>query len=280
MNLDLINQKLNQLKQSQEKSETGGNKDLIFKPKKGQTVVRILPDTHRPDYPFSELHFYYDFGRTYLSPHTFGEPDPVLEFIQELKRPTQDKEKVKDNWRLAGKLQPKSRTYVPILIRGYIDPNTKELVNLQEHEGVKFWGFGKTIYQELLSVIADPDFGDITDLKTGRDVVVEYIPAEKDGAFPDIKVRVKPNQSPATSDPEVLEKIKQMPDIFKHFTKPSYEELRDALKAYMTPKSDQKEEKSNPKPQQPSEPDPLMDSSKFGDIAEDFDKQFDDLFNN
>jgi hypothetical protein len=50
------------------------------------------------------------------------------------------------------KIEPKMRTYVPVIIRG------------KEAEGVKFWGFGKTIYAELLSIISDPDYGDITDL--------------------------------------------------------------------------------------------------------------------
>ena len=43
---------------------------------------------------------------------------------------------------------------------------------------MKFWGFGKTLYQELLSIIADPDY-DITDPVNGRDVVVEFISAEE-----------------------------------------------------------------------------------------------------
>ena len=50
-------------------------------------------------------------------------------------------------------MEPKLRTFVPILVRG------------QEGEGIKFWGFGKTVYQEILGYIADPDYGDITDPK-------------------------------------------------------------------------------------------------------------------
>ena len=53
------------------------------------------------------------------------------------------------------------RTFVPVVVRG------------EETEGVKWWGFGKTVYQELLSIIADPDYGDISDSMTGRDIVVE-----------------------------------------------------------------------------------------------------------
>jgi len=44
------------------------------------------------------------------------------------------------------------RTFAPVIVRG------------EESQGVKFWGFGKTVYQELLSIIADPDYGDITEI--------------------------------------------------------------------------------------------------------------------
>ena len=54
------------------------------------------------------------------------------------------------------------RTLQSVIVRG------------KESEGVKFWGFGKTVYQELLGVIADPDYGDITDFFTnGRDIGID-----------------------------------------------------------------------------------------------------------
>ena len=94
------------------------------------------------------------------------------------------------------------RTFAPVIVRG------------EEKAGVKFWGFGKTVYQELLSVIADPDYGDITDPVNGRDVVVEFISAEETGAsFPTTKIRVKPNQTPISDEPEILEKVKEQQDI-------------------------------------------------------------------
>ena len=111
------------------------------------------------------MYFHYDLGKkNYLSPVTFGESDPAVEFAEKLKATGN-----KDDWQMSRKLEPKMRTYVPILVRG------------KESEGVKFWGFGKTVYQELLSFIADPDYGDITDLSAGRDVVVEYHTPEEAG---------------------------------------------------------------------------------------------------
>ena len=47
----------------------------------------------------------------------------------------------KDDYRLGKKVEKKMRTYAPVVVRG------------EESQGVKFWGFGKTVYQELLSII-------------------------------------------------------------------------------------------------------------------------------
>ena len=97
------------------------------------------------------MYFHYDIAkRSMLSPITFGNADPVVEFAEKLKK-TGDK----DDWLMGRKIEPKMRTYVPVVVRG------------KESEGVKFWGFGKTIYTELLSIISDPDYGDITDLMNG-----------------------------------------------------------------------------------------------------------------
>ena len=56
----------------------------------------------------------------------------------------------------------KLRTFVPVIVRG------------EEGEGVRFWGFGKTVYQEILGYSIDPDYGDITDPSSGRDLTIEY----------------------------------------------------------------------------------------------------------
>ena len=116
-----------------------------------------------------------------VSPTSFGRPDPIVEFAEKLKKSGD-----KDDWKLGKKIEPKFRVYAPVIVRG------------AESEGVKFWSFGKQIYTELLGVIADPDYGDITDLMNGRDITIEHTAAEKEGGFPSFTVRVKPNTTLAT----------------------------------------------------------------------------------
>ena len=157
-----------------------------------------------------------------VSPISFGRPDPIVEFAEKLKKSGD-----KDDWKLGKKIEPKFRVYAPVLVRGL------------EHEGVKFWAFGKQIFTELLGSISDPDYGDITDIMNGRDVTVEYTAAEKEGAFPTTTVRVKPNQSPATTEKEIAEKIvngqKNLKDLF---TELSYEEMTEALQKWLDPSTD------------------------------------------
>ena len=91
-------------------------------------------------------------NKSYLSPISFGRPDPIEEFAQKLKQSGN-----REEYQMARKLEAKMRTFAPVIVRG------------EETQGVRFWGFGKTVYQELLSVIADPDYGDINLKENNQD---------------------------------------------------------------------------------------------------------------
>ena len=254
MSLDLnaIKAKLNQL------NTTSDRKNNYFRPEPGKQRVRIVPYVHRKENPFLEMYFHYDIAkRTMLSPITFGNADPVVEFAEKLKK-TGDK----DDWLMGRKIEPKMRTYVPVIVRG------------KESEGVKFWGFGKTIYSELLSIIADPDYGDITDLMNGRDIDVEFTPSEGPGQYPKTSIRVKPNTSPATEDKAIAKSIMDQPKITDLFPEPTYEELETALQEWMNPEnadSDTTSKSVETKAESKSD----NNVTKKTDVAE----AFNDLFN-
>ena len=255
LNLDAIKAKLNQLNKSDDKKQN------LWKPEAGKTRVRIVPYVHRKDNPFLELYFHYDIGKkSMLSPITFGNEDPIVEFAEKLKK-TGDKE----DWLMGRKIEPKMRTYVPVIIRG------------KESEGVKFWGFGKTIYTELLSIISDADYGDITDLMNGRDIDVEFTPAEG-GAYPKTTIRVKPNTQPATDDKSIAEKIMNQPQITDLFPEPTYDELEAALKDWMNPENaDSDVEESDEEDDAPTTPAPKANkpaATKVENVSE----AFNDLF--
>ena len=227
----------------------------LWKPEPGKNQVRIVPYQFDKDNPFQELMFHYGLGkRSYLSPVTFGDNDPIVEFAEKLKSTGN-----RDDWKLSKSLTPKMRTYVPVIVRG------------QESEGVKLWGFGKTVYQELLTFIADPDYGDITDLKSGRDITVTFTPAEGGERFPKTAIMVKPNQTPATEDKSVADSILNgQEDIFNIFKKVSYDELKEVLENWLNPEGESNEGESSPQ----AEAVPAGVKK-----TDDIDTAFDDLFN-
>lgn len=229
INIDQIKKKLEVLQKSDNTSKAK------WKPEPGKNYIRIVPYQHDKSNPFIELYFHFNLGKsTYLSLTTFGEKDPIAEFAEQMQQTGN-----KDDWKMGKRLEPTLRTFAPVIVRG------------KEAEGVKLWGFGKTIYQELLNTILDPDYGDITDLQNGRDVTVDYqTPKEANNTYGKISVRPKPNTSVATNDKAVAELImKNQPKIEDVFPKPTYEELRKALEKYLHPESEtESPEKTDKKP--------------------------------
>ena len=219
MDINAIKSKLTQLQ------STTSTKENFWKPEPGKQVVRIVPYKHNKDNPFIELFFHYNLGnnKTYLSPMSFGRPDPVAEFADKLKSTGN-----KDEWIQGKRLEPKMRTFAPVIVRG------------KESEGVKFWGFGKTVYQELLGVIADPDYGDITDATNGRDIGIDrQTPAEAGNQYGKTTVRVKPNQTPITDDATLLTSIMDnQSDLVELYNEPTYDELKEVLQNFLNPSDD------------------------------------------
>lgn len=247
MDLNAIRKRLGQLQ------TTNNRTSSLWKPQPGKTQIRVVPYEFNKDNPFIELFFHYNLNnRSYLSPISFGRPDPIEEFAQKLKASGN-----KEDYQLSKKLEAKMRTFAPVIVRG------------EENEGVRFWGFGKTVYQELLSIIADPDYGDITDAVNGRDVVVEFISAEETGAsYPTTKIRVKPNQTPVSDDPTILEKVKSsQKDIRDIYQELSYEELTNVLNEWLNPSEDSSSDETSTQSQS-------FEQNKAKDTSEAFDELF------
>jgi hypothetical protein len=216
---------------------------------------------------------------------SFGRPDPIVEFAEKLKR-TGDT----DDWKAGKKMEPKLRTFVPVIVRG------------KESEGVKFWGFGKTVYQDILGYIADPDYGDITDPNTGRDIVLEVMSAEESNAsYPTTTIRVKPATSKLADSPETIQQLldgqKEITELYQEL---SYAELKSVLENWLNPSAavndEIVEELEAPKPKAvtPKQSDISVDLGGTSDISgdlpwekeeapkqkDDVASAFDDLFNN
>ena len=281
MDIKLALSRFNSLQNTSKKS------DSLWKPTPGKHQIRIVPYKFNKDIPFIELFFHYNINnKTYLSPASFGRPDPIVEFAEKLKR-TGDT----DDWKAGKKMEPKLRTFAPVIVRG------------KENEGVKFWGFGKTVYQDILGYIADPDYGDITDPMNGRDIVIEIQSAEdSNAAYPTTTIRVKPSQSKLAESAEQIQSLlENQKNITELYSELSYTELKGVLENWLNPSAavatdEVVEELEAPKPKAQSQPSAdLGGTEEIGDLPwekeetaapkaatpkDDVASAFDDLFNN
>lgn len=217
-NADAIRKKLADL------SGKNSKKNTMWRPEEGKNYnVRFISIPGSSDgTPFKELQFYYGIGDKagFLTPHQFGKPDPVQELINKLRS-----EESKDSYELAKKLYPKMRFFGAVVVRG------------EEDKGVRLWSFGKTVYQELLNIMLDADYGDITDPKKGYDIKVscEKSPGKQ---FADTSVRPRPNSSPLSEDSALARKWQEsIPNVDEMYTLKSYDEIKMALDEWINPEA-------------------------------------------
>lgn len=214
------------LRQFEEGAKASEFAKRLWKPKEGTQTIRIVPYKYNPENPLIELKFYYKIGgNNYLAPCTFGKPDPILETIEQLRSSGSNEEK-----EIAAKLAPVTRIYAPIVVRG------------EEDQGVRFWGFGVQVYKQLLKLMTNAKYGDITSWTEGRDIDVTFHKESnkkgRDGkSFPETEILADPGVSPAV-DPtrkDLMEKLKDQVDILTIFPLKSYDELKAAVEKWLNP---------------------------------------------
>ena len=156
-----------------------------------------------------------------ISPLNFGEKDPIASFAQKLRGGEYDK----DNYILAKKLDAKTRIFAPVVVRG------------EEDKGVRLWQFGKTVYEELLSLAVDEEIGDYTDVVSGRDITVETVGPESTGTpYNKSSVRVRLKTSPLSDDAGQVEKwLSEQPNSEELFKRYTWDEMKSALEKWLSP---------------------------------------------
>lgn len=269
MNLDAIKKKL----ESMQKTSNGGSNNNSsnvkrFKPTIGKQTVRVVPFKFNKEFPFTEMKFYYGIGskKVIASPLNWGEKDPIAEFAKQL-RGTNDKE----NWRLAKKLDPKTRIYAPVIVRG------------EEAEGVQLWEFGKEIYEAFLQMAADEEVGDFSDIMSGRDIKLVTVGPESTGTSYN-KTTIAPSMktSALSEDSKQIEKWLEEQENPKDMYKPlPFDTIKQALQEWLNPEGEEDEDeeetiidevKEEPKSNYSLSTKPVAKKSK----ADQFDDLFDD----
>ena len=212
IDFDAIRKKLGQL------SGGSSKRRVMWRPPQDETTtVRLIAFTDNNGNPFKERYFYYNIGNNpgLLAPYQFGKPDPINELIQKFKS-----EGTKEGYEMAKKLYPKMRCYAAVIVRG------------EEEEGVKLWAFGKTVYQNLLNIMLDPDYGDITDPHEGFDIKVT-VSKQAGKMYATTDVMPRPKQTALGTKKQIKEWTENIPDLDDVFQMKSYEQRESIINAWL-----------------------------------------------
>ena len=221
LDLNAIRAKLNKL------SGNNSRRDTLWRPQEGEEhIVRLIAFPDNDGQPFKERWFYYNIGNNpgLLAPHQFGDADPIQELINELRSDGN-----KESYELAKKLYPKMRAYAAVVVRG------------EEDKGVRLWSFGKMVYQSLLNIMLDEDYGDITDPLDGRDIkVVCTKPPGRMYAVTDVRPRGK--STPLNKDQKQAATWgASIPNLDDMYSCKSYDELGKIVNAWIGGEEDEGE---------------------------------------
>ena len=148
----------------------------------------------------------------------FGEDDPLDSFVRQLFNEGTD-----ESIKMAKNLMARQRFFSPVIVRG------------EEDKGVRIWGYGKTVYEQLLNLVLNPEYGDITDPESGTDLQLNYgKPAG--AAFPQTKLMPSRRTSaicPDISEAECAELLESIPDFSTLFERKSSEDVQRMLDEYL-----------------------------------------------
>jgi hypothetical protein len=242
---------LAKMKAKRDALENRGGKSAFWRPEDRETILRILPTSDGD--PFKEYWFHYNLGKNpgFLSPKkNFGEDDPLNDFVRQLYNEGSD-----ESIKMAKNLSARQRFFAAVLVRG------------QEDEGVRLWGFGKTAYRELLNLVLNPEYGDITDVNEGTDLVINY--GKPPGAqFPQTTIVPRRKSSPlAKTDDDIAGLLDSIPDFDEVFesARKTPTEIQQMLDEYLLGEDDAEDLSTETTKYETSSP------------ANDVDKAFDEL---
>lgn len=253
-------------------SGQNSTRDAYWKPEQDTTyTIRIVPFTNNEGQPFKERYFYYNIGKNpgLLTPNQFGKKDPIQELIDNLRA-----DGTQESREMCKALYPKMRAYAAVIVRG------------EEDKGPRLWSFGKNVYQSLLGLILDEDYGDITDVKEGRDIKV--IVTKPPGAqYAKTDITVRPKQSALSDDTKLVSKwLETVPDLDVIMPLKSYEELEKIINEWVAGGSESDSDSSGterggktttPVEEKVEPATEAKTSKKAAKVHKDIDSAFDDI---
>jgi hypothetical protein len=156
-----------------------------LKLKEGANIIRLFPPMGGREDFWVELMKSYNVGpngKSIVRPDQFGKPDPVADDIARLNALGDEASKTR-----ASAMKGKTRILMFAIDRS------------DEAKGPQLWDGNNMILRDVLAIVADSDYDDITDPEKGFDITVHYTPGTKK-SFPKWQIVPKRNPSPLGFD--------------------------------------------------------------------------------
>lgn len=208
LDIEALKKKLAQVKEG----NSGGGGADFWTPKDGRNVIRILPAAEGQEF-YAESRVRYQVGpnnKMVTVPLNSSTANcPIHAYVDTLY-----KSKDPDDEKLAKRMSAKTRYYFNVIDRS-VEPG-------QEGYGdVLVFGCGSTIFTDILSIVVDPDYGDITDPSEGYDIIITKSGKKLDTEY---KTVARPKQT----EIGIKDWKEKLNDLSKFASPKSYEE-REAI---------------------------------------------------
>jgi hypothetical protein len=179
LDINALRKKMEQVKENQ--SRGGGAS--FWSPKDGRNVIRILPAKEGQEF-YAEAKVRYNVGpgnkMVTVPLDSTKENCPIHAFVDALY-----KTKDADDEKLAKRMKASNRYYFNV-----IDRSIEE--GKEGFGDVLVFGCGTTIFTDILGIIVDPDYGDITDPDEGYDIIITKSGKKLDTEY---KTNARPKQN-------------------------------------------------------------------------------------
>jgi hypothetical protein len=202
-----------------------GGSSGFWTPKEGRNVIRILPEVGTMQYFFQQVgkHSFPPDGKKYAYCPNFtseGELEcPVCEIVSQMSKSGDKAQKA-----MANDLRVRRTWWMNVIVRG------------QESQGPMIFTPGTTIFGSLITLISDPDYGDITDLNEGFDITIVR---KGSGLDTEYEVLPKPKPTPLTDDADLsqewVDKAKDLSYVEVSEDPNEDKELSDGHALYVLP---------------------------------------------
>jgi len=200
--------------------------------------IRIVP--HEPQFLEHMIHYGVDPNGPVVCLSTINKKCPICQLRIKL---FQNGDKA-----TAGKLKAQLRIATPIVEVSFDDSNR---FGAQGNAEPKWWSFSKKVYENIINICKNPDYGDISDPENGTDLDIVYKKAKTKGEFDSTIVTPRRKSIPLATADETKKIIESVPDISADFRILEPEEMSKVVEEWIksvefAPESDTEPESTEP----------------------------------